>query len=146
MQRLAYSLAAGFLGRLCLSGEIGQLNEEQWGLVQEALYFYEQVAPIIKNGRSRLVQQIGAAWRYPQGTQAVVRISEDGRQALTVVHTFAAPLPNEIIVSLPPGDWQAAGVFPGTTNPSQINANQLRIKPSGEFEGFVLHLNGGKGN
>ena len=41
MQRLAYSLAAGFLGRLCLSGEIDQLNDQQWALVQEAIRFYD---------------------------------------------------------------------------------------------------------
>ena len=139
-QRLAYSLAAGFLGRLCLSGEIDKLNDEQWTFVQTAIRFYEQVAPIIGNGRSRLVQQIGAAWRHPQGAQAVVRVSEDGNQALVVAHTFAAPLPSEIAVSLPEGDWQIAGVFPDTTTAPEIIANQLRVKLAIEFEGSVLHL------
>jgi alpha-galactosidase len=139
-QRLVYSLTAGFLGRLCLSGEIDQLNGEQWSLVQAAIRFYEQVAPIIGNGKSRLVRQIGAAWRHPQGVQAVVRVSKDGNQALVVVHTFAEPLPPEITVPLPAGDWQVAGVFPSTTATPEIAANQLRIKPSIEFEGIVLHL------
>ena len=140
MQRLAYALSAGFLGRLCLSGEIDRLDEEQWGVVQVAIRFYEQVAPIIKHGRSRLYQQIGAAWRYPQGAQAVVRIAEDNYQALVVVHTFATPLPYEIIVSLPQGNWRVAGAFPDTAASFKIDIHQLRIKPSGEFEGFVLHL------
>lgn len=140
LQRLAYSLTAGFLGRLCLSGEIDRLNGEQWSLVQDAIRFYEHVAPIIKNGKSRLYQQIGAAWRHPQGAQAVVRLSENDDQALVVIHTFAAPFPIEINIPLPDGNWQFSSAFPGLTALPEITVNQLRIKPSGEFEGLVLDL------
>jgi hypothetical protein len=45
-QRLVYSLSAGFLGRLCLSGEIDHLSETQWTLVKNAINFYEKVAPL----------------------------------------------------------------------------------------------------
>jgi alpha-galactosidase len=140
MQRLAYSLVAGFLGRLCLSGEIDQLSDTQWALVQEAIRFYEQIAPIIKRGRSRLYQPIGAAWRHPQGAQAVLRVAASGDHALVVAHTFAAPLPSEITVPLPAGDWQIVGVFPGTVASPEIVANRLPIRPSGEFTGWALHL------
>ncbi len=143
MQRLAYSLAAGFLGRLCLSGEIDRLSEQQWALVQKAIDFYKLVAPIIKNGKSSLYQHIGPAWRHPQGAQAVVRVSENGEHALAVVHTFAAPFPKEIEITLPGGNWQISHTFPdiaAVANAVDLTANQLRIKPSGEFEGFVLRL------
>ncbi len=139
-QRLTYSLASGFLGRLCLSGEIDELDEKQWSLVQEALTFYAQVAPIIKNGRSRLYQQIGSSWQHPQGAQAVLRTSMDDRQALLVVHTFARPLPVEIILDLPQGDWRIAGMLPGTNLVLEILGNKLRIESRGEFEGYVIHL------
>src|SRR6185295_152829 len=36
MRRLGYSLAATFLGRMCLSGEIAELSDEQWQLVLAA--------------------------------------------------------------------------------------------------------------
>ncbi len=140
MQRLAYSLAAGFLGRLCLSGEIDLLSEKQWALVQTAIDFYHLVAPIIKNGTSRLYQHIGAAWRHPQGAQAVMRVSNSGDQALAVVHTFAAPLPDEIVMILPEGNWQISDSFPNITTSVDMTANQLRIEPSGEFEGFAVRL------
>jgi alpha-galactosidase len=140
MQRLAYSLAAGFLGRLCLSGEIDLLSKEQWALVQAAIDFYHLVAPVIKNGKSRLCQHIGPAWRHPQGAQAVLRVSESVDQALVVVHTFAAPLPDEIVMTLPEGNWQISDSFPNITTSVDMTANQLRIEPSGEFEGFALHL------
>ena len=140
MQRLAYSLAAGFLGRLCLSGEVDQLSDQQWALVQEAIRFYDCIAPIIKRGRSRLHQSIGAAWRHPQGAQVVVRVADSGDHALVVTHTFAAPLPPEITVPLPAGDWQIVGAFPDTVATPEIAANQLQIGPSVEFEGWALHL------
>jgi alpha-galactosidase len=139
-QRLAYSLAAGFLGRLCISGELDLLDGNQWSVVQAAIRFYEQVAPIIKNGKSRLYQQIGNAWRHPQGAQALLRISEAGYQALVVAHTFAAPLPAEIVVPLPVGEWQITTAFPSTAALPVISANELKILPSGEFEGLVLHI------
>ena len=139
-QRMAYSLTAGFLGRLCISGEIDLLDADQWSVVQDAIRFYEQVAPIIKNGKSRLYQQIGNAWRHPQGAQALLRISEAGDEALVMAHTFAAPLPAEIVVPLPEGQWQISTAFPSTDALPAIDSNELRIEPSGEFKGLVLHL------
>ena len=138
-KRLTYSLAAGFLGRLCLSGEIDELDEKQWSLVQEVVCFYNQVAPIIKNGRSRLYQQVGLSWQHPQGAQAVLRTSMDNRQALLVLHTFARPLPAEMILDLPQGNWRIAGVLPGTSIALQTIGNTLRIQLPGEFEGYVVH-------
>ena len=104
--------------------------------MQKAIYLYEGVAPIIRKGKSRLYQQIGAAWRHPQGAQAVVRVSENSSQALVVVHTFAAPLPPEITVTLPEGEWQVAGVFPGTSLLRQFNANRLSISPLANLKGW----------
>jgi alpha-galactosidase len=139
-QRLRYSLAAGFLGRLCLSGEIDELDEKQWSLVQEIIRFYSRVTPIIKNGKSRLHQHIGLSWQHLQGAQAVLRTCMDNSQALLVAHSFAKPLPAEIIVDLPPGNWQIAGILPGTNIDVKITGNQLGIRFVGEFEGCVLHL------
>jgi alpha-galactosidase len=53
MRRISYSLAAGFLGRLCLSGEIAQLSHEQMSLASRAMDFYGVVAPLIRDGKSR---------------------------------------------------------------------------------------------
>ncbi len=139
-QRLTYSLAAGLLGRLCLSGELDLLDAGQWELVKEAIRFYERVAPLIGDGRSRLHRQIGDAWRHPQGAQAVVRTSADGNEALVVAHTFAAPLPAEIAVALPEGAWEIAAAFPADARLPRLSGNRLEIEPAGEFEALALHL------
>lgn len=139
-QRLIYSLASGFLGRLCLSGELDELNEKQWSLVKEIIHFYYRVAPIIRNGRSRLYQRIGSSWQHSQGVQVVLRTTIDNRQALLVAHSFAKPLPDEITIHLPDGDWRVAGVLPGTNIDLKIDGNTLGIQFDGEFEGYVIHL------
>lgn len=143
-QRLTYSLAAGFLGRLCLSGEIDELDEKQWTLVKEIIHFYNHVAPIIKNGRSRLYQNIGLSWQHPQGAQVVLRTSTDNSQALLVVHTFAEPLPAEMIIELPQRNWRISGVLPGTNIDLQMIGSTLSIQPAREFEGYVIHLENAK--
>ena len=139
-QRLIYSLASGFLGRLCLSGEIDELDEEQWLLVQEIISFYNQVAPIIKNGKSRLYQHIGLSWQHPQGAQAVLRTSTDNRQALLVAHTFARPFTEEMVIDLPQGNWRVAHILAGPILDLKIICNKLDIHFANEFEGYVIHL------
>ena len=114
LRRLTYSLTAGFLGRLGLSGEIDRLDSEQWLLVQEeAIHYYELVAPNIKNVKSRVYQLSDAAWRHPAGVQAVVRISDAGYQALVVLYSFASPLPTEITISLHLGTGRFSALFLG---------------------------------
>jgi alpha-galactosidase len=90
-QRMVYLLTSGFLGRLCLSGEITQLDEDQWTLVKEAIRFYGQIAPVIARGTSRVYQRINPSWQHLQGAQAVSRIAEDGQSALIVMHSLVRP-------------------------------------------------------
>jgi alpha-galactosidase len=109
-RRLVYSLAATFLGRMCISGEITGLSDAQWGLVVRMEGLYGKAAPIIKYGRSRRFGVMGESWRHPTGWQAVV-YTGIGR-ALVVVHTFAGP-PASIHVPLPEGGWSVEEALPG---------------------------------
>jgi alpha-galactosidase len=111
-QRLIYSLAATFLGRMCLSGEITRLNGEQWQLMLDAIQLYGRASSIIKHGISRFSGIVGPSWRHPDGWQAVMRISPDGRSILMVVHTFAHA-PKKIEVALPEGSWEIVGRLGG---------------------------------
>ncbi len=138
-QCLGYSLAAGFLGRLCLSGAIDELSGEQWELVRDAIGLYRRAASIIKDGRSRVHAQIGSSWRHPRGAQAVVRVADAGDQALVVVHTFATP-PRELVVPLPAGEWQLAGTFAPSAPAFDLSSGELRVELEREFEGSVMLL------
>jgi alpha-galactosidase len=99
-QRLIYSLAATFLGRMCLSGEIDRLSDKQIEIVQRAIALYRQAAGIIREGTSRRHGAAGESWRHPTGWQAVMRILGD--EALLVVHAFDRPAE----IKLPLAEWR----------------------------------------
>lgn len=140
MERLTYLLTSGFLGRLCLSGEISELPPQQWKMVTEAIQFYQQAAPIIARGKSFLYQQVGPSWQHPQGAQAVLRLAEDEQSALVVMHSLGAPLPTEIQVPLPGAGWEVSGGFPKTDPAPEITQGQLRYVPGKEWQGRVVIL------
>jgi alpha-galactosidase len=109
VQRLYYGFAATLLGRMCLSGDVVAMNETQTGILREAEAFYEQAAPVIRDGHSRVHQQIGTSWRYPTGWQAVVRASKT--RALVTYHEFDGEKPPQREIPLPEGTWSIAAVL-----------------------------------
>jgi alpha-galactosidase len=140
-QRLAYSLAATFLGRMCLSGEVAELNAGQWNLVQRAMKLHRRAAPIIKHGTSRRFGELGESWRHPRGWQAVVRTSADEQQALVVLHTFAnAPKQMEISFANAQS-WRVIDhLSAGALDEVRVSENRLRVGMSGDFEARVFLL------
>jgi alpha-galactosidase len=136
-QRLAYSLAATFLGRMCLSGEIAKLTGAQWQLVLDAQRLYCKAAPVIKHGATRRFGEIGESWRHPLGWQAVRRISSDGKAALVVIHAFE-DAPPQITVPLPPGAWRVTDELaaPGAL----VRGGDLTCLVVGDFSARVALL------
>ena len=87
IERLEYSLAATLFGRMCLSGEIYDLSDEQWAKVEEGMEFYRKAADIIKNGKTIQHDYVNTTYHDPIGQQLVVR-EWQGRR-LAVLHRFA---------------------------------------------------------
>jgi alpha-galactosidase len=138
-QRLIYSLAATFLGRMCLSGDVLNLSEAQWSLAQDAMRFYARAAPIIKKGHSRIVGDIGPSWRYPEGWQGVVRYSPDGQKALVVLHAFAKA-PKAVEILLKNGKWRIDGCFDANFAGAIHDENSLSWRISADFSAAVVLL------
>ena len=86
LDRIKFVLTSAFLGRFCLSGEIFDLNEQQWSAVKEAISFYGKVKHIIKDGFTKVIRTNVKDYLKPKGYQAVLR--ELGNEALLIVHTF----------------------------------------------------------
>ena len=84
---LYYKITSGFLGRLCLSGDVLDMSKEQWAVIDKCVDFYRKAAPVIKEGKSRRYGPALASWRHPKGWQAMVRTGKNN--ALAVIHTFA---------------------------------------------------------
>lgn len=85
-ERLVYSLAATFLGRVCLSGSIDSLADWQKEIIAQALEFYDKLEDVIKNGKTKIYGNRSDCMRYPQGVQAVVRQTDT--EALLVYHAY----------------------------------------------------------
>ena len=86
LHRINYLLTSSFLGRLCLSGEIFDLTDEQWQLALDGIEFYSEIKHIIKNGFTSVIRTDAVDYSDPCGYQAVLR--EYGDEALLIVHTF----------------------------------------------------------
>lgn len=89
-KRLYYSMINTLLGRMCLSGDIYDLSEKQWKIVDEGIAFYQKAAVIIRDGKSRRFGNEDLNYNKPEGWQAVVRegIQDARGQLLAVVHRF----------------------------------------------------------
>lgn len=138
-ERLVYSLAATFLGRMCLSGGIAELSEAQWQVALEAQRLYRLAAPVIKHGISRHFGALGASWRHPKGWQAVRRVSSDGGTALVVIHAFALA-PAEVEIPLPEGKWRLGEVFSAHSQEATLENNRIICPLGMDFTAAVLLL------
>ncbi len=133
-QRIRYSLAATFLGRMCLSGGIEHLPDESWQLTRETIALYQKAAPVVKHGVSRRFGELGTSWRHPKGWQAVARSSGD--LMLVTLHTFAAA-PDEVSIPLH-GQWELVEAF--SDGQATTSGDALTVKPGGDFTGSVFLL------
>ncbi len=84
--RIWFVLTAGFLGRLCLSGDIFSLAQARWQQALDAVGFYAQVRHIIRDGYTDVLESTVRDYSRPEGYQIVRRVL--GEEALLVVHTF----------------------------------------------------------
>ena len=89
LQRISYSLAATFLGRMCLSGEVHQLSAEQWAFVRKGVARYGECAKLIRTGTWRRYGEMGTSYQHLTGWQALVCVGEEDNAALVVWHSFA---------------------------------------------------------
>lgn len=141
LQRMVYSLASTMLGRMCLSGDIHELNEAQWKIVDEAIAFYKLAAPIIKEGTTKRYGPTIHSYRHPAGWQGVTRLSTDGLQLMAIVHTFDGSIPEKIELPLPAtGLYEITRVFADKEIDLQVENGQLSCKLESTFSAVCVLL------
>ena len=134
VQRIAYSVAATFLGRMCLSGDVTDLSAEQWKVIDDGIAFYKKAAPVIKHGKSKIYRKNLTSYRHPEGYQAVWR--ENEKSALCVVHTFENA-PEKITVQA--DGCKISAVYPAGAE-VQISGGKLIIGDITDFSGIGVLL------
>lgn len=85
--RIIYSIVNTFLGRMCISGDVYDLNEHQWELIEEGMAFYNKVSEIIDKGMTTRIDTWYGNYNHPEGEQIVVRKYEN--RSLITFHRFA---------------------------------------------------------
>lgn len=140
LREMGYRLASGFLGRLCLSGGIDGLQEDQQALMRQALELYRQAAPIIRQGETTVLGEGCRNLRHLSGWQCVLRRS--GTHLLAVIHTFDQP-PAKISISLPAGNWRLVRQLSGTMTAAPAEGF-LRVEQMAEHCGAVVLLTDAK--
>ncbi|WP_335979482.1 glycoside hydrolase family 36 protein [Streptomyces sp. CA2R106] len=139
-RELVYKLAAGLLGRFCLSGDFLALDAAQWGLTAEALALYRLARPALASGRWRRHGPPTGGYGAPAGWQALVRTTADGTGALAVLHAFADPPTTPITVPLPPGAPFAPAAALHHGPPPTVEAATLRWHPPSPHSATAIWL------
>jgi len=139
-KRIAYSVANTFLGRMCLSGDVTNLTEEQWKPIDEGMAFYKKIAPIIKNGFTHRVGPKLTSERHLKGWQGVVRVGENN-EAYVLIHTFRGEYPEYIEVELPKNcPTTIADIYSDTDVDVVVENGVLRYKTSDEMKAMAVRL------
>jgi len=131
--RLMYSLAAGFLGRLCLSGDIDKLSDAQYKIFTDAIDFYKKCEAVLIDGKTKICGNRGKNMRYAEGTQAVVRKTDE--EILIVCHSFKNASENfEIEV----GNSKIKATFGNDF--FELKDSVLTVKNTGDYKGGAVLL------
>jgi len=142
-KRLYYSLCNTFLGRMCLSGDVYDLEDWQWKIVEESIRLYKLCAPVIKYGRNYIYGPLNKSYNHLKGWQAVCRVSEDKERMLVVAHTFEGAL-DTLEILLPGGekDWKYVEVFCREGISVRVENGRLTAAGMAEYDGFLCFLTG----
>ena len=137
-RRLAWSLTAGLLGRLCVSGDAAELSTAQWKIVDEGLAFYRLAAPVIRRGVSRRYGPTVTSYDTPEGWQGIVRTGDAG--CLVVLHRFGGADPGPITVPLPWPCQAPAAVYEVCGAPLAVHGTTVTWQPAAPMSSAALYF------
>lgn len=146
LKRIAYSIANTFLGRMCLSGDVTQLTDAQWDVIDRGIAFYQKAAPIIKDGYSSLYGPKVLSWRHPKGWQCLIRTEgsvehEEKDGLLAVFHTFNGEHEGALEVPLPADvDYQVEMIYSDAEAEVSVGKGYLICRISEDMRAVAVLL------
>ncbi|MBD5444651.1 MAG: alpha-galactosidase [Lachnospiraceae bacterium] len=140
IKRIVYSVANTFLGRMCISGDVTNLSQEQWDAIDEGIAFYRRISPVIKEGVSFRYGPKIKSIRNPKGWQGMVRMRR-GTDAYVVIHTFDGELPEMIEILLPEGcPNRVLETYAAEKKAVVIKNGVLRYCPKENWEAVTVYV------
>jgi alpha-galactosidase len=138
LKRIAYSVANTFLGRMCISGDVWQLSDKQWQVVDAGIAFYKKIAPVIKKGyTSRFGPEI-KSYRHPEGWQGILRVGENG-QAFALFHAFHGAAGRNLSIPLPEG-YVISDTYSYEEEQIWIEDGQLQLLVTEDSKAVAVYL------
>lgn len=78
-----FTMVKAMLGRICLSGNLAGLSEEQKAIVKSGVEYYDTIKDVIRDGETVLIDTDEIrSLRHPKGTIRLMRKSADGKKLL----------------------------------------------------------------
>ena len=139
--KLIYTISSAFLGRMCLSGDIHELSDNQWRIVDEGIRFYKTITSILKDGSSYRLGPPIKSYRHPIGWQGILRTSSSMREAVIVLHTFAGEPEQQISIPLPANkEYRMERIYADREEEVQLANGILNWRPSSVFQAVSIYL------
>lgn len=133
-RRLYYSLAATFLGRMCLSGTIETLEPWQWETTLNAISKHREHSELLLASTTERLSNFGPSYNHPTGWQGVWRHGES--TSTLVLHTFGnAP---ESIGPIPCGQKMLRNILSAPFDQIRQTKDGIVWESPGDFAGAVL--------
>ncbi|MEG0452109.1 MAG: alpha-galactosidase [Coprobacillus sp.] len=132
---LRYKLSSTFLGRMCLSGNIIDLDKKQIHIVEEAIIFYRLIKEIILHGNTKIISHTGLSYYQPEGYQIVKR--EVNNEMVIIVHTFENS-PSKIDIGI--DGYQIIQCFKEERISVEVKNNKIEMNKVNDFDGIGIYL------
>ena len=130
VDRIVWSMTAAMFGRICVSGDVHEINEAQKAKIKEGVEFYNAVKDVVRGGNISAFFCDVRYFREPKGCQIYQKTAPDGRRMLVLVHCFERPYERlECDVS----GYKLAAAY--TTLDFEVSGGSLRFLPTGEYRG-----------
>lgn len=140
LKRIAYSIINTFLGRMCLSGDVLDLEEEKWDLIDRGISFYKKISPIIKNGYTYRYGTEISSYRNPEGWQGILRIGTN-KEAIAIYHVFNGDVKEKLEIEIPEGyDFSICEVYSDTECDITYESNKLIYNASENMKAVAIYL------
>ena len=133
VQRLCYSLAAAFFGRMCISGDIHEVDGDQINILKNALAFYRKISHIIVSGKQYIYRTEEGSYNNPKGSQVIIRRSNKENSILAIGHSF--DVPESIQIDMP-ANARIEEIFGESS--FEINNGKLEYIPTTSYSGGAV--------
>lgn len=134
-RRAIYSLAATMIGRMCISGDILEMDGNQEKLLSEAINFYKRINSVIIKGNQYIYREGEGSYNNPRGSQVIVRKNDETRSILAVGHGFEKS--REMNVDIPKNAEIIDGF--GKQNFTIVDS-KLLYTPSADFSACAAYI------